>query len=367
MKKIVTFFLLCSMTVSLFACGGAKQKNENGTKTETKMDGKKEDKPSVAFVCTGQLGDKSFNDSANEGMKRISSELGLKTKVVEIGRDNTKWLPAYEDLAESGEWDIIVSNGSSSAEVIEQAAEEFPKQKWVMFDSTMEEGKWPNLYAISYKQNEGSYLAGVLAALVTESKMEHANADKIITDFLVGYIAGAKSVDPDIKVYVSYIGSWDDTAKGKETAIAQFNQGVDIIFPAAEQAGLGCVDAAVDMGKYIIGVDSDQSMLFAGSDEKKANTILTSVMKNVGESLFRTAQLQQEDKVPYGKTESLGLKEKGSCLAENSYYEKNVPEDIRKKVDEAAQEVADGKIEVPTALGDVDQKKIDELIQSVAP
>ena len=168
-------------------------------------------------------------------------------------------------------------------------------------------------------------------------------------------------------MYVSYIGSWDDTAKGKETAIAQFNQGVDIIFPAAEQAGLGCVDAAVDMGKYIIGVDSDQSMLFAGSDEKKANTILTSVLKNVGESLFRTAQLQQEDKVPYGKTESLGLKEKGSCLAENSYYEKNVPEDIRKKVDEAAQEVADGKKEVPTALGDVDQKKIDELIQSVAP
>ena len=108
-------------------------------------------------------------------------------------------------------------------------------------------------------------------------------------------------------------------------------------------------------------------MLFAGSDEKKANTILTSVLKNVGESLFRTAQLQQEDKVPYGKTESLGLKEKGSCLAENSYYEKNVPEDIRKKVDEAAQEVADGKKEVPTALGDVDQKKIDELIQSVAP
>ena len=131
----------------------------------------------------------------------------------------------------------------------------------------MEEGKWPNLYAISYKQNEGSYLAGVLAALVTESKdMPNANEDKkigfvggsehpIITDFLVGYIAGAKSVDPDIKVYVSYIGSWDDTAKGKETAIAQYNQGVDIIFPAAEQAGLGCVEAAAEMGKYIIGVE----------------------------------------------------------------------------------------------------------------
>lgn len=380
MKKLLVALMACSMAVSLLACANKQNGGNEGVQTTEKVENEQGQvkKLSVAFVCTGQLGDKSFNDSANEGMKKMATEMGLKTKVVEIGRDNTKWLPAYEDLAESGEWDIIVSNGSSSAEVIEQAAEEFPNQKWVMFDSTMEEGKWPNLYAISYKQNEGSYLAGVLAALVTESKMEFANDEKkigfiggdehpIITDFLVGYIAGAKSIDPEIKVYVSYIGSWDDTAKGKETAIAQFNQGVDVVFPAAEQAGLGCVDAAVEMGKYTIGVDSDQSMLFAGSDEKKANTILTSVMKNVGESLYRTAQLESEGKVPYGKMENLGLKEKGSCLAENSYYEKNVPEDIRKKVKEAEQEVADGKVEVPTALGDVDQKKIDDLIQSVAP
>ena len=380
MKKLLVTLMACSMAVSLLACANKQNDGNEGVQTTEKVENEQGQvkKPSVAFVCTGQLGDKSFNDSANEGMKKMATEMGIKTKVVEIGRDNTKWLPAYEDLAESGEWDIIVSNGSSSAEVIEQAAEEFPNQKWVMFDSTMEEGKWPNLYAISYKQNEGSYLAGVLAALVTESKMQFANDEKkigfiggdehpIITDFLVGYIAGAKSIDPEIKVYVSYIGSWDDTAKGKETAIAQFNQGVDVVFPAAEQAGLGCVDAAVEMGKYTIGVDSDQSMLFAGSDEKKANTILTSVMKNVGESLYRTAQRESEGKVPYGKMENLGLKEKGSCLAENSYYEKNVPEDIRKKVKEAEQEVADGKVEVPTALGDVDQKKIDDLIQSVAP
>ena len=184
-------------------------------------------KPSFVFVCTGQLGDKSFNDSANAGMEKIASDLGCEIKVIEIGRDQTKWEPTFQDLAEEGKYDVIISNGSSSAEVIEQVAEEFPDQKFVMFDSDMEEGKWPNLYAISYKQNEGSYLAGVLAALVTESKdMPNANEDKkigfvggsehpIITDFLVGYIAGAKSVDPDIKVYVSYIGSWDDTAKGK--------------------------------------------------------------------------------------------------------------------------------------------------------
>lgn len=164
-------------------------------------------KPSFVFVCTGQLGDKSFNDSANAGMEKIASDLGCEIKVIEIGRDQTKWEPTFQDLAEEGKYDVIISNGSSSAEVIEQVAEEFPDQKFVMFDSDMEEGKWPNLYAISYKQNEGSYLAGVLAALVTESKdMPNANEDKkigfvggsehpIITDFLVGYIAGAKSVD----------------------------------------------------------------------------------------------------------------------------------------------------------------------------
>lgn len=292
MKKAIALLLAGAMAFTVAACGN-KAGNSQTVSTQSKeaqtaADSNEEaGKPSFAFVCTGQLGDKSFNDSANEGMKKIASELGCETKVIEVGRDNTKWLPTYEDLAESGEWDVIISNGSSSAEVIEQAAEEFPNQKWVMFDTTMDSDKWPNVYAISYKQNEGSYLAGVLAALVTESDMEKANKDKkigfiggdehpVITDFLVGYIAGAKSVDPNIKVYVSYIGSWDDTAKGKETAIAQFNQGVDIIFPAAEQAGLGCVDAAVEMGKYIIGVDSDQSMLFAGSDEDKANTILTS-------------------------------------------------------------------------------------------
>lgn len=383
MKRISAGLLVASLSLVLAACG-ASAGAENAAKSSAEAQEPKMTEqgslsaPSVAFVCTGQLGDKSFNDSANEGMKKMASELGCKTKVIEIGRDNTKWLPAYEDLAESGEWDIIISNGSSSAEVIEQAAGEFPDQKWVMFDAAMDADKWPNLYAISYKQNEGSYLAGVLAALVTESDMGLANADKkigfiggdehpVITDFLVGYIAGAKSVDPDVRVYVSYIGSWDDTAKGKETAIAQYNQGVDIIFPAAEQAGLGCVDAAVEMGKYIIGVDSDQSMLFAGSDEAKANTILTSVLKNVGESLYRTVVMQEEGKVPYGQTETLGLKEKGSCLAENEYYEKNVPEAIRSRVKAAAQEVADGKAEVPTALGDADQKAIDELIRSVAP
>ena len=330
------------------------------------------------FVCTGQLGDKSFNDSANEGVMEIAESLGCETRVIEVGRDQTKWEPTFQDLAEEGEYDVIISNGSSSIETIQKVAEEFPEQKFVAFDCTIETDKYPNLYAISYKQNEGSYLAGVLAALVTKSDMENANEENkigfiggsehpIITDFLVGYIAGAKSVDPDIKVYVSYIGSWDDTAKGKETAIAQYNQGVDIIFPAAEQAGLGCVEAAVEMGKYIIGVDSDQSMLFAGVDEDKANVILTSVLKNVGDSLVRMANMEIEGTVPWGSYEELGIAENGAGLADNEYYQKNVPDEIKTVIEESKQEVIDGNVEIPTALGDADQAEVQALIDSVAP
>lgn len=373
-KKRLNVFLALALAAAMLAGCGASESGNSGNSGEGETEAAAEadeSKPSFVFVCTGQLGDKSFNDSANAGIEEIAASLGCETRVIEVGRDQTKWEPTFQDLAEEGEYDVIISNGSSSIETIQKVAEEFPEQKFVAFDCTIETDQYPNLYAISYKQNEGSYLAGVLAALVTQSDMEYANADNkigfiggsehpIITDFLVGYIAGAKSVDPDIKVYVSYIGSWDDTAKGKETAIAQYNQGVDIIFPAAEQAGLGCVEAAVDMGKYIIGVDSDQSMLFAGVDEDKANVILTSVLKNVGDSLVRMANMEMEGTVPWGDYEELGI-------ADNEYFQKNVPDDIKSVIEEKKQEVIDGNVEIPTALGDADQTEVQALIDSVAP
>ena len=376
-RKLVTMLSMVLTGVMLFGltgCGGGGNSDNADNVVEGTADS---GKPSFVFVCTGQLGDKSFNDSANNGVTQIAEQLGCETRVIEIGRDQTKWEPTFQDLAEEGKYDVIITNGSSSSEVIEKVSEEFPEQKFVMFDSEIEDGKYPNVYAISYKQNEGSYLAGVLAALVTTSDMEYANEDKkigfvggsehpIITDFLVGYIEGAKSVEPDIKVYVSYIGSWDDTAKGKETAIAQYNQGVDIIFPAAEQAGLGCVEAATEMNKYIIGVDSDQAMLFKDTDEAKANVILTSVLKEVGNSLVRMAEMEIEGTVPYGVYESLGIKEGGAGIAINEYYEKNVPEEIRQKVSEAEQQVIEGNVQITSALGE-DQTKVQSIIDSVAP
>ncbi|MFB0917563.1 MAG: BMP family ABC transporter substrate-binding protein, partial [Clostridiaceae bacterium] len=183
---------------------------------------------------------------------------------------------------------------------------------------------------------------------------------------LVGYIEGAKSVVPDVKVYVSYVGSWTDTAKAKELANAQFSQGVDIIFPAAMTAGLGVIEAAAEQNKYIIGVDSDQAMLLKDSDPKKADVILTSVIKEVGESLFQYAEKVGKGEAKYGVTDMLGVAEKSTDIIENEYYTKNVPQEIRDKVTKAREDILSGKIKVSTALG-VDQATVDKIVNSVKP
>ncbi len=334
-------------------------------------------KPKFIFVVTDQLGDKSFNDSAADGTKRITEELGYETKIVEIGRDQTKWEPTILDISESGEYTAIFLNGSGTQEIVERIAGDFPDQKYVLFDAVIEEGAFDNIYAISYKQNEGSYLGGVVAGLVTSSEMEYANADDkigfiggdegpIISDFLVGYIEGAKSVNPDVKVYVSYVGSWTDTAKAKELANAQFSQGVDIIFPAAMTAGLGVIEAAAEQDKYIIGVDSDQASLLGETDEEKANVILTSVVKEVGQSLFIYAEKVGNGEDQYGITDVLGVQEKTTDIVENEYYLKNVPQEIRDKVTISRSEIVSGAIKVSTALG-VEQSTVNEIINSVKP
>ena len=374
MKKLFSVIISILMILTLTACSGGA--GGSTATTEPKTEGG-EKKPSFVFVVTSQLGDKSFNDSAAEGTKKITEELGYETKIIEVGSDQTKWEPTILDLSEKGEYTAIFLNGSGTQEIVEKIAGDFPDQKYVLFDTEIAEGKFDNVYAISYKQNEGSYLGGVVAGLVTVSDMPNANAEKkigfiggdegpIISDFLVGYIEGAQSVVPDVKVVVSYVGSWVDTAKAKELANAQFSQGVDIIYPAAMTASLGVIEAAAEQGKYIIGVDSDQATLLAETDEKKANVILTSVIKNVGQSLFDYAKAEGEGKAEYGKTVVLGVKENTTGIVVNKYYEANVSQEIRDKAAQAEKDIIEGKIKVSTALG-VDNATVEKIVKSAQP
>jgi basic membrane protein A len=218
-------------------------------------------------------------------------------------------------------------------------------------------------------------LAGALAASITNSSLPLANADKkigflggmdipVINDFLVGYIEGALYVDKDVKVAISYIGSFDDSAKGKEMALAQYNQGADIGFNVAGQAGLGQLDAAKEAQKYAIGVDSDQAAIFAETDPDKSALILSSVLKRVDESLLRAVDMHIEGTAKYGEAENLGFAEKCIGIVKNDNYEALVPAEMKTVITDLEAKIIGGEIVVGTSFG-LDAAGLDAIRNSV--
>jgi basic membrane protein A len=295
-----------------------------------------------------------------------------------MGYDQSVWDPTLADISEQN-YDVIILGTWQMTESLEEIAPWNPDVKYIIFDTEVDysKGNLDNVYSIMYKQNEGSFLAGALAAMVTTSNMEKVNPGKaigflggmdipVINDFLVGYIEGALYVDPEIKVDISYIGSFDDSAKGKEMALAQYNRGVDIGFNVAGQAGLGQLDAAKDTGLYAIGVDSDQALLFENTDPVKANLIVTSMLKRIDNSLVRALRMHLEGTLPYGQSEALGLAEQAVGLADNEYYRNLIPEEFRQEIAKLAEKVQNGEIAVSTAIG-MDNATLNALRDSVRP
>jgi len=333
----------------------------------------------IALLLPGVLGDKSFFDSAQRGMDMIKEKYGdaVEVKVVEMGQDSTRYLPTLYDFSDEG-WNVIITGTWLMPDQVSEVAPKYKDINYVLFDVAVDytNGDFGNVYSILYKANESAFLGGLLAAYVTtDDKMKLSNADKKIgflggsdvpgiNDFLVGYIQGAKYAVPDIKVNTSYIGSFIDAAKGKEMALAQYNSGVDISFNVAGPAGLGMIDAASDVQRYVIGVDSDQALLFDESNPEKANLIVTSVMKNVDKTLLRAIDLYFSGNLPVGSAETLGLKEEGVCLAYNKYYDKLVSDEIKGKIDDALAKIISGEIVVDTAYGKTTEE-MDEIKTSV--
>jgi basic membrane protein A and related proteins len=387
MKKSLILILALVMTVSMLLAGCGEKKDDTKTpdtgdttntednKTDETDDAKTDDPLKVVLLINGNLGDKSFFDSSKAGMDLIQQKYGdkVETETIEMTYDETKWEPALQDVSDK-DYDIIIVGTYQMAEYLEDIAVDNKDKKYIIFDSTVnyEEYDLDNVYSIGYKQNEGSFLAGVLASRVTTSDMEGTNADKkigfiggmennVINDFLVGYIQGAQYADPDTKVAISYIGDFSDVAKAKEMSLAQFKQGgVDIGFNVAGQAGLGQIDAALEAGKYVIGVDSDQAALFA-DEKEKSDLILTSVLKRVDQSLLRAIDMHMEGTLPYGSAESLGFKEKAIDIVDTNT---NVSAEIMEELAEIEQKIVNGEIEVKTAFK-MTQDELTELRDSV--
>lgn len=334
----------------------------------------------VLLIVNGALGDKSFFDSANRGIDMIKQKYGdkVETRVLEVGDDPTKWEPALLDASEQ-DWSLIIAGTFSISETLGEVAKQYPDKKYILYDAALpfEDGGFDNVYSIQYKQNEGSYLGGVLAAELLKSGTLAADTGTalgflggmdipVINDFLVGYIAGAQSVTPDIKVAVSYAGSFTDAAKGKELGLAQYRAGVGIGFTAASQAGLGQLAAAKETGKYVLGVDSDQEAIFAQSDPAIAAQVISSVLKNVDVSLLRAYDQFVEGKLPFGTAQSVGLTEGAVGLVETGNMAKLATPEVLAAIKTAKDKIASGEIKVPTGFG-MATEDVAKLRDSVRP
>jgi len=316
----------------------------------------------VALVLNGTLGDKSFFDSAARGVELAEADLPIKAKVIEAGYDPSKWEPALEDAAAS-DYNIVIVGTWQMVDYVQDIAPRYPSKKFIVFDAVVDysSGNLSNVYCMTYKQNEGSYLAGLYAALVSTSGLPMSNDAKVIgviggqdipviNDFIVGYRQGALAVDPKMKVLVQYVGNWSDAAKAKEIALAMITQGADVIFNVAAGAGVGIFEAVRERKCYAIGVDSDQAMLFKETAPEMTAHILTSMVKNIDKSIYRALQLYCKGKLAFGQAEALGILEGAVGLAKNQYYDQYTPGGIKAKVLKAEKDILSGNVVVDTVF-----------------
>lgn len=336
----------------------------------------------VCLVINTNLGDKSICDLSYAGLQNIAADYGVRVKCIELGSDATKQVPTFIDLAEDPDWDIIIAGTPNLRESLLEVAGDYPEQFFILYDAAVanaDEGvtseDYPNVYSMEHAQNEGSYVVGAAAALLTTSGDPKTNEEHIIgfvgggqntaiEDFLVGYIEGAKAVDPEIKVLISYIGSFSDSAKGKELAMAQIDQGADVVFAVAGGAGLGVLAGCAEKGVYAIGVDGDQYEILKDDDPTTAAAICTSMQKKCDQTVYNCVSAALEGTLPYGTYDKLGLADGVVGSADNENFRSIFTAEQIELLQSTEAKVASGEVSVFTAIG-ADDASIQEIKDSV--
>ena len=372
MKKLLALALSLTMVFSLAACSNGGNNNSSSTpegNSSSTVEGEKSmSGVKILHLISNTRGDGGNHDMAALAVEKMRDEYGAEIKIVEMGNsaaDVPKYLPTTLDACEEG-WDYIVCGTAQMVEPVMEASEEFPEQKFIVYDAEIvreNEGDYPNVYSCLFKQNEASFLAGALAAQMSDTgKIGFIGGMEIpaINDFLVGYIDGARYINPEIEVYSAFVGSWNDVAKCKEIANTQYQQGASLVFPAAGQAYSGAFEAGLAAQKMYLGCDVDRSVAYKETNPEICEYMPTSVLKFVGNSIENAFLRILDGENIFGKHETVGLAENCVGLAENEYYEKLVPEDVRAKVDEIKEAIISGEIVVKSAYG-MSQDELNEF------
>jgi basic membrane protein A len=305
----------------------------------------------VVFDLGGR-GDKSFNDGAYIGAERAEKELGVRVRFIEPGEGSDREA-GLRLLAAEG-MDIVIGVGFIFTDDLTQLAREYPHTKFAGVDYSLATDKAgvvipppPNLAALKFREEQGSFLVGALAALVGKSKKVGFVGGMdfpLIQKFEAGYRAGVKQVCKDCEIISQYAGvtpeAFRNPGKGKELALSQYQQGVNVIFHASGSTGLGVFEAARQTNKLAIGVDADQYGEAPGF-------ILTSMVKGVDNAVFDVIRRVKEGRFKGGVYE-YGLAENGVGYVYDAHNASLIPADVRARVEALKQEIIAGRIVVPS-------------------
>ena len=309
----------------------------------------------VCIVFSGLLGDKSYNDSCMEGAMRAMEDFGCEVKTLE-GTEATEWEQNFLFACEEG-YDLVICSSSNFEEYMKEHCASYPDVKFAIIDTTVE---GDNIVSISFAQNQGSFLAGAAAAmLTTRTEIPGINENKIIGwvggmdipvlhDFYVGYEQGAKYIDPDIQVMQSFAGTWNDPLKGKELTLSQYALGADVVMNVASGTGNGVLEGAKEAGHFAIGVDLNQ-------DGDQPGSVFTSMVKRVDTACYLLIESVVNGTFEGGITEYLDIEKGGVSLTDMSvvkeYLGDQFPEDILEKVAELEAKIISGEIVVDNYEG----------------
>jgi basic membrane protein A len=294
----------------------------------------------------GGKGDKSFNDSAYRGMLRAASDLGIDYTEFEPGQDADRET-GLRKLAQAG-YDMIIGVGFLFSDAMRNVAADYPNTHFACVDFDVRPGETlpANLAGLKFREEEGSFLVGVLAAMFTKTgRLGFVGGMDIplIHKFEAGYVAGAKYVNPAVSISIAYAGTtpqaFADPAKGKELALLQYGRGVDVIYHASGSTGNGVIEAAKEANLYAIGVDSNQNYMAPGH-------VLTSMVKRVDNAVYTTIKAAYEGHFSGGLRE-FGLAEDGVGYAVDEYNQSLLTEEMLARVEDAKAKIISGEIVVP--------------------
>jgi basic membrane protein A len=295
----------------------------------------------------GGRGDKSFNDAAYRGLERAKKELGIDFEYIEPGPGADREA-ALRQLANRPDIAIIFGIGFIFTDDITKIAVEFPSKKFACIDYTVDTSKVipQNLVALEFKEEEGSFLVGALASLLTKSRVIGfigGMQSPLIKKFEAGYVAGARYANPKAEVLIGYAGAtgeaFKNPGKGKELALGQYDRGADIIYHASGVTGLGVIEAARDKKKFVIGVDSDQY-------HEAPGYILTSMTKVVDNAIVESIRALQGGSFVGGRVVRFDLKSKGIDYVYDENNKALIPDEVRRAVEAIRVKIISGEIVV---------------------